>query len=250
MLFSSQLSQVPIQYAKGVGPKRALLLEKLGIRSVEDALWYIPWRYDNRLEILPIRNVVPGVKVTVRGIVEACRVAITSRRRLTLVTVIVRDDTGVLECLFFNQPFLKGTFTPGVSVLLTGMVTASSHHRGNKLIMKAPMYEILDEDDGDQEVGRIIPIYHETHGVSSKQLRRILQGILDQYLSQAVDVVPESLRKSLGLPSLAESFPVLHSPSSERSVAQLNAHETSEHRRLAFEELLLLQLALAMRRTS
>lgn len=250
MLFSSQLSQVPIQYAKGVGPKRALLLEKLGIRSVEDALWYIPWRYDNRLEILPIRNVVPGVKVTVRGIVEACRVAITSRRRLTLVTVIVRDDTGVLECLFFNQPFLKGTFTPGVSVLLTGMVTASSHHRGSKLIMKAPMYEILDEDDGDQEVGRIIPIYHETHGVSSKQLRRILQGILDQYLSQAVDVVPESLRKSLGLPSLAESFPVLHSPSSERSVAQLNAHETSEHRRLAFEELLLLQLALAMRRTS
>lgn len=243
----SDLSKIPIQYAKGVGPKRASLLEKLGIRTVEDALWCIPWRYDNRLEILPIRSVVPGMKVTVRGHVQSCRVAVTSRRRLVLVTVIVRDETGGLECLFFNQPFLKSTFTPGVPVLLTGVVTLNSRH-GSKLMMKAPFYELLDEQDGEQDVGRIIPIYHETHGVTSKQLRRILQGILEQYLPYIIDVVPVEMRASLALPSLAEALPALHCPSPEGPVDLLNAHETAEHRRLAFEELLLFQLALAMRR--
>ncbi len=243
----SDLSKIPIQYAKGVGPKRAPLLEKLGVRTVEDALWCIPWRYDNRLEILPIKNVMPGVKATVRGIVQSCRVVVTSRRRLVLVTLIVRDETGVLECIFFNQPFLKSTFIPGVSVLLTGVVTPNSRH-GSKLMMRAPLYELLDEEEVDQEVGRIIPIYHETQGMSSKQLRRILQGILGQYHSQVIDVLPFSVRNALALPSLGEALPALHCPSPERSVDLLNSHETVEHRRLAFEELLLLQLALAMRR--
>lgn len=247
MLSSSDLSQIPIQYAKGVGPKRAPLLEKLGIRTIEDALWCIPWRYDNRLEILPIQSVVPGVKVTVRGIVQSCRVTVTSRRRLVLVTLIVRDESGVLECLFFNQPFLKSTFTPGLPVLLTGVVTRNSRH-GSTLLMRAPFYELLDEQDGEQEVGRIVPIYHETQGMSSKQLRRILQGILDRHLPHLIDVLPVSVRIPLGLPSLSEALPALHCPSPERSVDLLNAHETAEHRRLAFEELLLLQLALAMRR--
>lgn len=241
------LSKIPIQYAKGVGPKRAPLLEKLGIRTVEDALWSIPWRYDNRLEILAIQHVMPGRKVTVRGVVQSCRVVVTSRRRLVLVTVIVRDETGVLECLFFNQPFLKNSFLPGVQVLLTGVATRNSR-QPSRLVMKAPFYEFLDEEDTEQEVGRIVPIYHETQGISSKQLRRIHRGILDRYLSQLVDVLPVSLRTSLGLPSLAEALPALHCPSPEGSVDLLNAHETAEHRRLAFEELFLLQLALAMRR--
>ncbi|MDR4493798.1 MAG: ATP-dependent DNA helicase RecG [Nitrospirales bacterium] len=247
MASPSDLSKIPIQYVKGVGPKRAPLLEKLGVRTVEDALWCIPWRYDNRLEILPIRSVVPGTKVTVRGIVESCRVAVTSRRRLVLITLVVRDETGVLECLFFNQPFLKNTFTPGVLVLLTGVATLQSRH-GSKLMMKAPFYELLDGQEGEQEVGRIVPIYHETHGVSSKQIRRIMQGVLEQYRHQLIDVVPFSVRRSLGLPSLAEALPALHWPSLDAPVGLLNAHETAEHRRLAFEELLLLQLALAMRR--
>jgi len=244
---STPLSKIPIQYAKGVGPKRAPLLEKLGIRTVEDALWCIPWRYDNRLEILPIQNVLPGMKATVRGIVQACRVTVTSRRHLVLVNVTVCDETGMLECLFFNQPFLKNTFTPGAAVLLTGVVAPHARH-GSKLMMRAPLYELLEEEEGEQEVGRIIPIYHETQGVSSKQLRRILQGILEQYRSQVIDVVPESLRNALGLPSLADALPMLHCPSPDFSVDLLNAHETPGHRRLAFEELLLLQLALAMRR--
>ena len=243
----SHLSQISIQYAKGVGPKRAPLLEKLGIRTVEDALWCIPWRYDNRLEILPIRNLIPGMKATVRGVVQSCRVVVTSRRRLVLVTLVIRDETGMLECVFFNQPFLKSTFLPGVSVLLTGVATPNSRH-GSKLMMKAPLYELLDEEDEEQEVGRIVPIYHETQGVSSKQIRRILQGIFEPYLSQAIDVLPVSMRHDLGLPALGEALLALHCPPPDRSVDLLNAHETPEHRRLAFEELLLLQLALALRR--
>jgi ATP-dependent DNA helicase RecG len=103
MVSQSPLWSTPIQFAKGVGPQRARLLEKLGILTVEDAFWFVPWRYDDRLEILPIGNILPGMKTNILGRVERCRVNTTSRRRLLVVTMTVRDETGVMECVFFNQ---------------------------------------------------------------------------------------------------------------------------------------------------
>jgi ATP-dependent DNA helicase RecG len=119
----SNLWNIPIQFAKGVGPRRARLLEKLGIVNVEDAFWFVPWRYEDRLEVLPIGNLLPGMKATIRGLVERCRINTTSRRRLVVVTMTVRDETGVIECVFFNQPYLEKTFTTGMPVLLSGTVS-------------------------------------------------------------------------------------------------------------------------------
>ena len=120
MVTQSPLWSTPIQFAKGVGPRRARLLEKLGIENVEDAFWFVPWRYDNRLEVLPIGNLLPGMKATIKGLVERCQINTTSRRRLVVVTITVRDETGVIECVFFNQPYLEKTFVGGVALLLTG----------------------------------------------------------------------------------------------------------------------------------
>jgi ATP-dependent DNA helicase RecG len=248
MVTQSPLWSTPIQFAKGVGPRRARLLEKLGIENVEDAFWFVPWRYDNRLEVLPIGNLLPGMKATIKGLVERCRINTTSRRRLVVVTITVRDETGVIECVFFNQPYLEKTFVGGAALLLTGTVVPNP--KGSpRLVMKGPEYEILDGEDSEgQAEGRIIPIYHETHGLSSKQIRRIMQSIFEHYAHQLHEILPANLRKPLGFPTLPEALHVLHRPDQNQSIALLNQQTTPEHQRLAFEELLLLQLALAMKR--
>ncbi len=248
MVTQSPLWHTPIQYAKGVGPRRARLLEKLGIVTVEDALWFVPWRYDDRVEVHSIGNLLPGMKATIRGRVERCRINTTSRRRLVVVTIMVRDETGVIECVFFNQPYLENTFAAGVTVLLTGTVSPNPNAQ-SFFLMKAPEYEVLDiEDSLESALGRIVPIYHETHGLSSKQIRRIMQSIFEQYSPCLQEILPDTMREQLRFPTISEALPVLHAPDQHQSVPLLNQHVTPEHQRLAFEELLLLQLALAMKR--
>lgn len=244
----SSLSEIPIQFAKGVGPRRARLLDKLAVQTLEDAFWFLPWRYENRLEVLPIGNLLPGMKATIKGRVQKVWVKTTYRRRLVVVTVTVRDETGLIECVFFNQPYLEKTFVPGVSLLLTGPVLSNSSG-SSPMTMRGPEYELLDEDElPDMCGGRIVPVYHETNGLSSKQIRRIIRSIFDHYADQLQEMLPLTMRTQLGVPALPEALPVLHFPNQERSVEALNAYATPEHQRLAFEELFLLQLALAMRR--
>ncbi len=244
----SSLSEIPIQFAKGVGPRRARLLEKLGVQTLEDAFWFLPWRYENRLEVLPIGNLLPGMKATIKGRVQKVWVKTTYRRGLVVVTVTVRDETGLIECVFFNQPYLEKTFAPGVSLLLTGSVLSDSSG-SLPMTMRGPEYELLDEDElPDMCGGRIVPVYHETNGLSSKQIRRIMRSIFDHYAGYLQEMLPTAMRMQLGVTTLPEALPVLHFPSQERSVEALNAYATPEHQRLAFEELFLLQLALAMRR--
>ncbi|WP_342347264.1 ATP-dependent DNA helicase RecG [uncultured Nitrospira sp.] len=248
MPIQSSLSEIPIQFAKGVGPRRARLLEKLGVQTIEDAFWFLPWRYENRLEVLPIGNLLPGMKATIKGRVQKVWVKTTYRKRLVVVTVTVRDETGLIECVFFNQPYLEKTFWPGVSLLLTGPVLSNSSG-SLPMTMRGPEYELLDEDElPDMCGGRIVPVYHETNGLSSKQIRRIMRSIFDHYASHLQEMLPMAMRRQLGVPTLPEALPVLHFPNQERSVEVLNQQATPEHRRLAFEELFLLQLALAMRR--
>jgi ATP-dependent DNA helicase RecG len=248
MPIQSYLSEIPIQFAKGVGPRRARLLEKLGVRTLEDAFWFLPWRYENRLEVLPIGNLLPGMKATIKGTVQKLWVKTTFRRRLVVVTISVRDETGLLECVFFNQPYLEKTFIPGVPLLLTGSVLSNSSG-SSPLTMRGPEYEILDEEElQDRGGGRIVPVYHETNGLSSKQIRRIMRSIFDHYAGHLQEMLPTDLRMQLGVPTLLDALPVLHFPNQERSVEVLNQQATPEHRRMAFEELFLLQLALAMRR--
>ena len=209
MVNPSPLWSTPIQYAKGVGPRRARLLEKLGVFTIEDAFWFVPWRYDDRLEVLPIKNLLPGMKATIKGHIEQCRMQTTSRRRLVIVTITVRDETGVIDCIFFNQPYLEQTFVEGVPVLVTGTVSHNPKGLSQNQI-KGPEYEILDSAGSgpDEACGRIIPVYHETHGLSSKQLRRIIQSIFEHYAQLLQEILPGLLRERFGLPTLFEALPL------------------------------------------
>lgn len=240
------LHEIDIRFAKGVGPKRALLLEKLGIRTIEDALWFLPWRYEDRSRIVSISQLVPGEKATIAGTIHHAGLRRTRRRNMTLFTMSVQDETGAVEVVFFNQPYLDDVLQNGLRVVLNGPVVR--HRRGVGLQMRTPQYEIVDEDeDLLLHVGRIVPVYHETRGLSSRHLRRILWGLLETYGSDLQDPLPSRLVQQHQWPSLDAAIASLHFPGKGSDLSLLNDWKTPAHHRLAFEEGFLLQLALALR---
>ncbi len=241
---------LPIRFAKGVGPKRAALMERLGIRTVEDALWFLPWRYEDRSVVTPIGRLSMGSKATICGVVRESRLKRTARRGMNILDVTVEDATGALHCLYFNQPYLEGLLKPGVPVMMNGLVTAG--RKGwTELRMDAPQYEVLGEDhETPLHVGRIVPIYHETKGLTSRLIRVILKGLLDHYVRGLDEVLPSSLRERLRLPAIAAAIPAVHFPQSPTDLEALDRGVTPAHRRLAFEEFFVLELALALRKRS
>ena len=244
------VSGLPVQFIRGIGPKRAALLERLGIMTVEDALWFLPWRYEDRSTIMPIGQVTLGAHVTICGIVQDCRAIRTFSRGMTLVQVGITDSSGTLSAIFFNQPYLERTFSPGTRIMMNGRITAG---RGGwtDLQMESPHYEVLGkEHDTVVHVGRIVPLYHETKGVTSRQLRSLIKELLDDYGAGIEDLLPAPMRRRYNLPSIQKALAEVHFPSKGTDDQSLERGITPAHRRLAFEECLLLQLALAMRHRS
>ena len=240
------LHETDVRFAKGVGPKRALLLEKLGIRTIEDALWFLPWRYEDRSRIVSISQLVPGEKATIAGTIHQAGLRRTRRRNMTLFTMSVRDETGAVEVVFFNQSYLGDVLQNGLRVVLSGPVV--THRRGVGLQMRTPQYEVVDEDeDLLLHVGRMVPVYHETRGLSSRHLRRIMWGLLEEYGSDLQDPLPPCLLQQHHWPSLDAAIASLHFPDNGTELSLLNDWKTPAHHRLAFEEGFLLQLALALR---
>src|SRR5215813_4877471 len=116
----------PIRFAKGVGPKRTLLLQRFGIETVEDALCTVPWRYEDRSVMTPIGQLAPGVRASISGTIVRSEARKARSRRLTILDIVVEDSTGRLQAAFFNQPYLEPLFTVGVRVMLTGRLVAGA----------------------------------------------------------------------------------------------------------------------------
>jgi ATP-dependent DNA helicase RecG len=245
----AELWNLPIQYAKGVGPKRAALLARLGVATVEEALWYVPRRYEDRSSLLPIGTLAPGMTATVSGTVGRVRLNRIPRRRMTVLNVTIEDGTGALQCVYFNQPYLEDVFTPGRKVMVSGTVLAG--RKGwTDLRMDVPQYEVLDEEDAPLHVGRIVPIYPETKGLTSRQFRALTKGLLDHYLDGMTDVVPDAVRSRQQLLPIRTALREVHFPQSPADLEALNRGVTPAHRRMAFEEFFLLQLGLASQQQS
>jgi ATP-dependent DNA helicase RecG len=244
------LWSLPVQFVRGVGPKRAALLEPLGIVTVEDALWFLPWRYEDRSVLTPIARLTPGVESTICGIIRSCNVTRTHRRGMMLVRARIQDDTGTLPVVYFNQPYLERIFTPGARVLMSGRVTAG---RGGwtDLQMESPQYEVIGEaDEAVLHVGRIVPIYHERKGLTSRQIRSLMKVVLDEHLSAVEELMPAGMERKYRLPGIHTAFADVHFPPTGTDLLALNRGTTPAHQRLAFEECLVFELALAMRQRS
>ena len=155
-----------MQFLKGVGPRRAADLQRAGLSTVEDLLYRFPTRYEDRGHFQTIASLRPGVSASVLAEVLSCGIRPTRRRGFKIFEMLLRDQTGSLRAIWFNQPFLNDVFHPHQRVILFGKLELTSHG----LQLQSPQYEIVggESDEGDDEpegpaetvhTGRIVPIY-------------------------------------------------------------------------------------------
>ncbi|MFA5072336.1 MAG: ATP-dependent DNA helicase RecG [Nitrospirota bacterium] len=238
----------PIQYCKGIGPKRAEWLNKLGITTVEDALFYLPARYEDRSNLKKIARLAFGSYETISGTIVSSEVVLTRRRGMKVFELVVTDKSGMLIGSWFNQPFMKKSFKVGQHVILSGVVKQNPY-RGNLPQIDNPDYEILDEHEQDNLIhtGRIVPIYRTTAGLSVRLLRSMMRAILDSCESQQ-ELLPAYLLEKYALLPRNQALEEAHFPSQEKQIEILNRGMSPAHRRMSFEELFLLELGLVLRK--
>jgi len=226
--------QTPVSQVSRAYKMFAGRLEKLGISKVEDFLFHIPFRYDDYSLVSKIGQIQAGEIITIKGTVEEIRNQYT-RRFKTLQRATIKDDTGSIDVLWFNQPFLTKAITKGDLVSLSGKAEMD----GNKIQMIAPDYEIIFNNQ-TIHTGRLVPIYPETRGISSKWLRRQVFKLLEEK-SQINEFLPDILIKNNNLMSLSSAIEKIHFPN------DLNEAEKARER-LAFDELFELQLSALIRK--
>ena len=237
-----------IQYVKGVGPKRAELFKRLGINTVEDALTHLPRRYEDRGNLKKISQIKYGEIETISGIVKAAGINVTTRKRMKIFELVVGDGTGIITAKWFNQPYMKNVFKIGQKVILNGKVKMNNYY-GYGAEIDNPEYEIIDDDsDVLLHTGRIVPIYPETSGITSRQIRVIIKTILDAHQSHINDYLSSDIIEQNRLMPLFTVFSEIHFPEVEKDIALLNSGRSEMHRRLAFDEFFFLELGLALRK--
>lgn len=238
-------SDFQIQYIKGVGPHRASLLNRIGIRTLKDALYYLPCRYEDRSSIKKISDLQYGNAETVSGEVVSAEVIKLPGRNLRIFELTVSDGTGILKGKWFNQAFLKKNFRVGNKVLLCGTVRKNSYY-GVGFEIDNPEYEIMNEtDDPLVHTNRIVPTYRVTSGLSVRQMRSIMFNVISSHLAGISDAMPGEILLKHSLPGLQESLSGVHFPDSRTDLDLLNSGKSGYHRRLSFEELFMFELGLA-----
>jgi ATP-dependent DNA helicase RecG len=234
----------PVQFVKGVGPQRAEALAREGVTTLEDLLFHLPMRYEDRTALARIADLRPGMKVSVAGTIAVA--GLRRARRLTLYEVRLEDGTGRLKVLWFNQPFLKDTLPRGAQVVLYGTVEPDAYG-SRQLMMSSPQYEKVEsEDAAGVHTGRIVPVYEKLGPLTGKALRRILLRLAETIPDDLPDPLPLELRERLGVIPRAEALRRIHRPREDDDLAQLNASRSPAHRRLILEEFFLFQLGHAL----
>src|SRR5690242_4567349 len=195
---SSDPIQGPLQYLKGVGPRRAADLRRAGLETVEDLLYRFPTRYEDRGHFQTIASLRPGVAASVAGEVLSCGIRPTRRPRFRIFEMLVRDQTGTLRAIWFNQPFLNDVFHPHQRVILFGKLELTSHG----LQMQSPEYEVLRQesdaagegsDDDTLHTGRIVPVYEKTGTLTTKMQRVLVHEALAQLPATLPDPIPAAV---------------------------------------------------------
>ena len=201
------------------------------LRPFAISSYHFPRRYDDYSKIIPIRAMKPGL-VTFRGRIErvASRRAQT-RAKLSITEAIIADDTGTIKAVWFNQAYLTKTLPVGTPVLVSGKL----EFRHNDMALQAPAIEPLDEDHDPRNVARIVPVYPETAGLTSRQLRALIQPLLPM-IEGLPETLPEMVIAKHKLLSLPRALAEVHFPTNTTSLGRAQ-------RRLAFEELWYLVLA-------
>lgn len=213
-------------------------LENLNITTLNDLLYHIPSRYDDYSLITKVNTLQEGEVVTVIGTVDDIKNTYTRGHKM-LQKATINDNTGTIDVMWFNQPFLTKTIYKGVTIAISGRVEKS----GKGTIIISPEYEVLSETGKTIHTGRLVPIYPETKGVSSKWLRRQIYQLLQVNLDELNEFMPQYILTTQNLPDLHTALQEIHFP---------QTLEQAKHARLrlAFDELFLLQLNVIEKRNT
>jgi ATP-dependent DNA helicase RecG len=237
----------PIQFIKGVGPRKAILLEKLRLTSIEDCLYFLPFRFEDRTQFKNISQAVSGEYVTLTGEVLNAGTMFMGRRK-RVFEVIVQDKTGVIRAKWFrfNETYMKEKFKTGQKIILSGKPTINK--RSGLEIIHPDTEQVSGENINSLEIGKIVPVYHVTDGLHLKSMRTIIKNVLDKYLHLIEEFLPDDLVRRHDFISRTDALSQSHFPPEGSSLSELDSFKTPAQKRLVFEELFLIQLGLAFRK--
>ena len=235
----------PVQYVKGVGPKRAQQLARLGIHTVEDLLYHLPFRYQDRRELRTIRDLATGEEGATVGQLVRMERRFMGRRRRWVLEGVVRDETGFLFLMWYHQHrYFQQKYRVGQRVLLFGKVDLGL--KGGKWMIH-PEMEQVDEED---QTARILPIYNKTTEMTVAAMRRLVHGAVETYADLVPTSIPPECSARLDLMDLSAALRYLHLPPADADLKPLNEVTSEAHRAVVFDELFYLQLGMALRRRS
>src|ERR1700722_937110 len=243
--------ETSLQFVKGIGPRIAQTLKEKRITTIEDLLYHLPFRYEDRLRPQAIEELVPGEMASLIG--EVRGMTLLRTRRMPIFEMTVGQGLGGrVKCMWFHGTYLKDRFKAGQWVALYGKVEPSRSTNSFKMIQ--PQVEVLPDDHDDEEsklleVGRITPVY-ETLGnkLASRWQRKVLWQLLEDLKGRIPETLPSALCRRLDLPGREEALRWAHFPEPGTPMEQLQSWQTPAQRRLIFEELFFLELGLELKR--
>ena len=228
----------PLQFLKGVGPRRAQQLERKGLSTVEDALFFLPLRHEDRTQLTPFRRLQPGQAATCAGTIVGVSPPPPGRSRAPF-SALLRDASGYVTASWFHAGYLARVFKRDQKLVLHGRV---ARYKG-ALVLQQPDWEIVESGEDDRlHTGRLVPVYSTTEGLPQRALRSLMWRVVDAFAREVPEVLPEAVRARRRLAPLAQALRDAHFPDADEALG-------TARRRLAFDDFLLLQLGLAILRS-
>ncbi|MFH1837605.1 MAG: ATP-dependent DNA helicase RecG [Candidatus Omnitrophota bacterium] len=239
MQVKKNLNDLSVRYIKGVGPKKALILEKIGVKTALDLLYYLPRRYEDRSVIIGVKDVRPGETQAIIGKVLKKNI-FRARTGTCIFEITVGDDKSEtrIHAVWYNLPFMEKMFSKGQEILLYGKV-----EKIGRLQISHPTFELLDENkkEASLDIGRIVPIYSLTENLSQKYLRKLIFETVKTLSAQMPERIPTHIRARKKLGDSNFAIKNIHFPYSEETLEKA-------YYRLVFEEFFMLQTVMALRR--
>lgn len=227
----------PVTVLTGVGPRHGQTLRRLGVETLGDMLYYLPRRYDDYSQLKPINRLEYGEQVTVIAEVKHATTRKVRNGQVTITEVIVDDGTGTLRLSWFNQPWVTRRLRSGVQIVISGKI---DQYLGRYTINNP---EIEQLEQSNLHTNRIVPVYPLAANITQRWLRRLMHQVISYWAPRLEDPLPASLRQSEGLLPFGEALLQIHFPDNkDRLVAA--------RQRLAFDEILLLQLGMLIQKRS
>ena len=225
-----------VQFLKGVGPKRSEILGRLGIQTIHDMLSYFPRDYKDRTRIQKISEAKIGAEITIQAKILAINNRM-ARNRKYILEAFVTDETGTIAATWFNQPFLMNKFHVGDNLFLHGKVGAYKY-----LQLLSPEYEVIQDDETNIKEGGIIPVYPLTEHISQTQFRKIIKEAAHHFADSIEEILPKELLVKNQLLPLDKAIREIHFPGTFDTLKRAKT-------RLVYNELLILEMAMALRRS-